>query len=222
MLQADPALGHGLYWAAGAQADTLMVGHPASAGHGGDAAHPCSGQLVTSLQVCRQGRWSPLPLAGTGVVTIPSTAEAAFVVIDWGWWVKTRQGSHQAHPDSVAGVLTAWQSTETLRHLNTWNSLSAAPVGDELELLPVDNPLALQPGDKIDLLVTRSGLPVADVPVAYDGNVRGLTGPDGRIRLKLRHPGPQELTATIRTPLEGRAHAEIVRSAVLTFSLETE
>lgn len=219
-LPGGTALAHGLFWTADGPADTLMVGHPAQAGHGGESAHPCPANLVREVRALTGGAWQGLDINPDQPVTTPPASAATWAVIDWGWWAKTRTGSRAAHPDSADGVLKAWHSVETVRTVAAATPAALTPFGTELEIVPTAGLEGLHPGDKVELLVLRDGQPAADVPVAYSGEVRGLSDSRGHIRLKLKEPGRQTIQATWRQTAAGRAHAEEVRSATLVFTLE--
>lgn len=222
ILPAGIAHAHGLFWTAGGPADTLLVGHPAPAGHGGEAAHPCPANLVREARALVAGAWVALPVAPRQPVTSPPAAGATWAVIDWGWWVKTRAGARAAAPDSVEGVLKAWRSVETVRTVHGDGAGALAPFNTELEIVPAAGLETVRPGDRIELMVLRDGQPAPDVPVAYGGQVRGLTDSRGHIRLKLKETGRQTIQATWRQAVDGHAHREEVRSATLVFTLEDE
>ena len=44
------------------------------------------------------------------------------------------------------------------------------------------------------------GAPLAGASVAYGGDIRGVTGPDGQLNLRLRTTGPQFITASVQVP----------------------
>lgn len=141
-------------------------------------------------------------------------------VVDWGWWTKSADGTRNVHPDSVAGALQAWTSQETVKYLAEacWSAPSLA--GRGLEVSPEDGAIpSLCAGDKINLVVTLDGAPVAAAVVTYDGKVRGVTGAGGDIRLKVRHGGLQIIRATLRRPAASPPWAEDVRTGTLIFEL---
>jgi nickel transport protein len=136
-----------------------------------------------------------------------------------GYWTKTAWGTTNVPKTGVAGVLESWLSEETIKRIERWTAAAARPLAERLELTPLADPLALAPGDKLRLLVTLGGRPVAGVPVAYDGDVRGTTAADGTIALRIRRPGLQMIRASAEAPLaDGRADT-VVRAATLNFEL---
>jgi nickel transport protein len=215
-----PALGHGLFFLDGAAADTLAVGHGETdaAGHGGLRRLPAD-QVARCLLVDRTGQVRPVAL-DSGWVVVPADGMAAFAVVDWGWWAKTPDGTVQAHPDTLANVLQSWRSRDTVKRLRAWHPLLTRPLGDALQICPVDDPFTKRPGDKLRVCVWFEGRPVAGAVVAYGHDPRGTSGADGCVNIRLRHGGRQILRATLRRPLDAPPHAEDVRTATLDFHLE--
>jgi nickel transport protein len=76
-------------------------------------------------------------------------------------------------------------------------------------------------GDKLRVRVLRDGRPVAGATVTYDGKVRGTTGEDGGINLRLRHGGLQRIQAGLNEPHEGPQADEVTHTTTLSFELGT-
>ena len=103
--------------------------------------------------------WREIP--GGDPITAPSDAVMVMAVLDWGWWSKTVDGTRNAHPAGVEGVLQAWCSRETVKHLSAWTSGADRPAGRDLELTPQANPFARRTGDKLTVVVTLDGVRVS-------------------------------------------------------------
>ena len=76
------------------------------------------------------------------------------------------------------------------------------PLGLDLELVPEADPTRLRPGDtlRVRLLAggrPRPGLPVACVNAARTERAFATSDADGRIAVRLEHPGPWLLAATL-------------------------
>jgi len=217
-----PASAHDVFWTAGAASDTLVSGHFAGRAHGGTAWEPLEAKWVVWLAtVDDRGEIRPVPVPAAAPVTVPDDGLAVFALLDWGWWTKTAEGRVNSHPSQVAAPLQSWRSQETVKHLRRWHANLAAPLGRGLEITPLADPLVCTPGDKLTFLVTLDGQPVAGAAVAYGDEIRGASGDDGRINLRLRETGLQLLHATLRRPEPSVPEAQDVRSAVLTFVLES-
>jgi len=232
------AAGHGVFWEEAPHGLVLMEGHPYGQGHGGqgqggqgqggqaNAGEDPAPLPVSRLQVLLRAdadpadgaalAWTEVP-ASTPIVA-PTDAAVVLAVLDWGWWTKTVDGTRNVPPAGVEGVLQAWCSRETVKHVTRWAAGADRPAGRGLELTPLSDPLRLEAGDKLTLLVTLDGEPLAGAAVTYDGSLRGDSGKDGRIRLKLRHGGLQVVRATLRRPAADPDWAEDVQTATLTFT----
>ncbi|MDO9695615.1 MAG: DUF4198 domain-containing protein [Candidatus Latescibacteria bacterium] len=214
------ACAHDVFWSAGADADTLLEGHLAGHSHGGAAAEPLEAVRVAWLAtIGADGARREPPLPTAAPVTVPADGVADFALVDWGWWTKTAGGTVNRHPSEVAHPLQAWRSQETVKHLRGWHPALTAPLGRGLELTPLTDPQTLSRGDKLAVLVTLDGRPVAGAAVAYGDDTRGATGSDGLVNVRLRAAGLQVVRASLRRPDADLPRHEDVRTAVLTFDL---
>ena len=100
----------------------------------------------------------------------------------------------------------------------------AEPLGLDLELVPESDPTRLRPGDTLRLRLLeggrpRPGLPVACANAARGGRTFATTDAEGRIALRLEHPGPWLLAATVLRRVD-RADVEWQSDfATLTFAV---
>lgn len=213
---------HDVFWSAGAAADTLLEGHLSGHAHGGAANEPLAAARVVWLAtIGADGARREPPLPAAAPVTVGSAGVADFALVDWGWWTKTADGTVNRHPSAVARPLQGWRSQETVKHLRGWHPVLAAPLGRGLELTPLTDPRSLARGDKLTVLVTLDGSPVEGAAVAYGDDTRGASGRDGRVNVRLRTAGLQVVRASLRRPDADLPRYEDVRTAVLTFELES-
>ena len=147
---------------------------------------------------------------------------AAYALLSSGYWTKTPYGTKNVPKDQVEVAVSAWLSFEGIKRIDQWGEALARPLTEDLEVVPLDNPLTLADGDKLRLLVAFRGQPVAGAVVAYEGKPRGDTGPDGLVNVKVRHSGLQAIEATLRRPLDGTKADEEVHTATLSFALGGE
>lgn len=54
-------------------------------------------------------------------------------------------------------VIDSWLSLEAIKRLDRWSKALVRPVTQELELVPLDNPMTLKNGDKMRLRVWFQG-----------------------------------------------------------------
>lgn len=152
-------------------------------------------------------------------VRIDGSCAAVNFYLDNGDWTKTAYDTLNKPKNEVKGALQSWRSHENVTRLNQWSAALARPAGVGLALSLPANPDRLKTGDKFTVAVTLDGAPRAEVPVAYAGETRGVTDAEGRINLKIRHAGLQQISASLETPLnDGKADA-LIRGATLNFML---
>ena len=136
-----------------------------------------------------------------------------------GYWTKTVWETKNAPKTGITGVIKSWHSEESLKLIERWRGASANPIGAGLEITPTINPLTLKAGDKLVVLITDNGKPMAGVPVAYAGDTRGASGADGKVAIRLRQGGMQLLEASLENPMtDGKADTSI-RTASLQFDI---
>ncbi len=150
-----------------------------------------------------EGRWAAL------------SAEMAPVI-----WTKTPYGTVRAPKDETDMPVDSWESRESTKRIERWRPELVEPLGEGFEIVPTRDPTGRRPGDKLRVCVMLAGEPVAGATVAYDGSPRGVSGKDGRVNLKLRHGGLQNIQASLEEPQDGIRRDRIVRTAALVFEVE--
>lgn len=208
---------------------TLLTGHADGELHGGAGAVPVpmerilriaalseSGAVDSSLELPEGGNWPLRPAE-------PPAALYAMLVPRY--WTKTVEGTKNLSKDEVARPLESWLSVESIKQVLSWSDALTRPLlgGDgELEIVPLDDPLALRPGDKLHLVVTVAGAPAEGAIVTVDGRPRGATDGEGRINVKLRRAGLQSIGASYRAKGDGVRADTIVRTSILCFVIGEE
>lgn len=198
---------------------TLYQGHRHSS-HAGSDTLEYGGTFVTAA-TCLDARGAKRPLAvvGTAPWTASGDCAALLLEISSGYWSKTPWETRNAPKTEVSGAMKSWLSRDSLKRIEQWTTPFIQPLGDGLEIVPTGDPFALKPEDKLVVRVLHAGKPLAGVPVAYHGDPRGETDPDGRVAIRLRHGGVQLISASVELPLmDGKADVE-VRAATLQFEL---
>jgi nickel transport protein len=179
---------------------------------------------IVRLVVCfdANGRGVPVDVSKNYPVQIHCSGSAVFVSTSTGYWTKTPYGTKNMSKGEVKMAVRSWLSYESIKRIDRWSDALTSPLVGELELVPLVNPLSLEPGDKLRLLAMRDGKPVRGVVVAYDGKPRGETGDDGRINVKIRQGGVQRVEASITEPLDSPDADEVVTTTTLCFELPAE
>jgi nickel transport protein len=197
----------------------LRQGHEASA-HEGEAAVPYDAGIVQDARCLdAEGRVRTLPKPAESPARFTGDCALLLVATSSGYWSETAEGTVNEPKTAATGALYSWSSEESIKLLERWLPPAAAPFGLGLELTPADDPLKLEPGDKLTVRVTWHGQPRAGVTVAYDGVPRGVTDAAGEINIRLRHGGRQLIAAGFDEPIESEQADRAVHATVLQFRI---
>jgi nickel transport protein len=198
----------------------VLYGHHPQVSHEGARQIPYAAEGVRSV-ICLDaaGGRRAVKIGSGSPVRVEGDCPVLFVMTSSGYWTRTTAGTKNIKKTEAASPLGAWQSFESVKHLSGWGPAAANPVGTPLEIVPAGDPLALRDGDKLSVRVLADGKPVAGAIVLYDGKVRGETGADGAVNVRIRHGGMQLIQASVRTPSPGPEADEVVHTTALTFTL---
>lgn len=214
-----PVAAHDLWVERQGRVQTLYYGHERSA-HGGEGKlmyRPESVKHVTC--VSSTAREIPAEVTRSYPVTVQGDCAATWFVTSSGYWSKTPYGTVNQSKADTGQVLASWLSVESVKRVDAWGDALAQPLGRDLEIVPLRNPLAMKPGDKLKVGVYRDGKPAAGVPVAYFGHPRGVTGSDGVVNVRLQSGGYQLIQASIDLPLDDGKADKAVHATALVFEL---
>lgn len=219
-LAAHSAGAHEYYFQRDGDALALYQGHVQSQ-HAGEAAVRYDPAVVQdALCVSADGQARSLPLPRTYPARFADQCAALRVQTSTGYWSQTRDGDVNRPKTDVAQATYSWWSEESIKYVARWLPALAAPFGGGLELVPLENPLVIESGEKLRLRVTWRGEPLAGAPVAYDGELRGVTDTAGEINVRLRHGGRQLIAASFEEGLVDDARADAaVRTTALQFQI---
>lgn len=221
VLLAGSAAAHDYWFEPDAEGDgiVLLRGHRYSQ-HEGNEIEPYLPSMVQGA-TCTDGSDAARAIAVAPVypLTLPENCAGLHIVVDSGVWAVASDGTiHAQLADDVAAP-DSWKSLETIKLIRAWDARLAQPISQELELVPTEDPFALEPGDKIRLLVSLQGKPVEGALVAYDGDLRGVTDAEGYINIRIRHPGLQVIMASVEEDYAGSEAESLIRTATLEFEL---
>lgn len=214
-----PILAHDLWVTREGNLHTLHSGHERSGHAGAKVIEYKPEQIRQAVCFSAAGRVLAGEVGRTWPVTLRGDCAASYFVFSSGYWSKTPYGTKNLPRNEAGQVLDSWLSVESVKRIDAWGVGLAKPLGLELEIVPLDNPLSLRPGDKLHLAVYGAGKPVAGATVAYFGHPRGVTAADGRVNITLRQPGPQSIQASLETPLGDGKADRLIQTTALQFEL---
>jgi nickel transport protein len=195
----------------------LRYGHRGGETLAIDAAKVKAIRCVESGAAARDVRDDSVFTATEAKVTARCAAISAFN--DGGYYSLTPDGEKNLPKNQVPDAVKSWASRQFAKWVDASSPAAEAPVGDELEIVPVTDLVKTKVGDKIAVRVLFQGKPAPGAVVAVDHRPIGETDSDGVTRLRLKNPGVQSLTTSLRRPL-GTAEADaLVLEASLTFEV---
>lgn len=212
------ATAHDMWFESTPAGYVLQLGHRHS-DHGGEKTLPYAASAVKGALCSSDGGSTRFAASGKAPYVVPVSCAAVVVEFSSGYWTETGYGARN-EPRTVWGdERKSWLSVEYVKLLAKWHPRLALPLGDGLELSPQDDPLHAVPGGKLRFVLTLAGQPVAGANVAFGGALRGSTGPDGSINLRIRERGPQTVTASREEPSpDGKADA-VMRATTLQWEI---
>jgi nickel transport protein len=214
------ASGHELWLEAQGDTLTLLYGHTGKT-HGEAELRTYSPDEVIRVECFdASGDTASVSVHLSYPVRIAGRPAVTYVLTSSGYWTKTPFGTKRQPKDETKSPLESWLSYESVKRIDTWGEGAGRPLTRDFEITPVKNPLKLDEGKKVRLLVTVHGEPLADVSVAYGGQPRGVTDSRGRINIRLRHGGLQLIQASFTEPADSVKTDEIVRTTTLVFVIE--
>jgi nickel transport protein len=214
-----PAAAHD-YWIERDGGDYVLYQGHVYAAHKGEDRVPYDPAIVKRA-ACLRPEGDVVPAEPQRAYPVRVSARCAAVLIDAssGYWTQTLTETVQNRKTEVRGALRGWLSEESVKRIDAWTPRAAQPIADGFELVPLENPLALKPGDKLRVAATWRGQPRRGVAVAYGGDMRGVTGADGQANIRIRHGGVQTLAASIEEAVRDPNADKIVRGTILQFAL---
>ncbi len=218
-LTCAPVLAHDLWITRDGTLHTLHYGHERSGHEGAKALEYRPEQVRQALCFDVAGRPLRAVVGMRYPVTLDGDCAASLFLASSGYWSKTPYGSKNLPKTEAGLVLDSWLAVESVKRLDAWGSGLARPLTRELEIVPLGNPFTLKVGDKLRLMVTFEGKPVAGATVAYFGQPRGVSGADGQVNVRLQRPGFQLLQASLETPLTDAKADRRIDTATLQFEL---
>ena len=213
-----PALAHDLWIERESGAYVLYNGHKHS-GHAGTEVIPYDADFVKQARCYDvEGRVGTESAGGSPFRLVADCAVLTLSASS-GYWSKTPYGTKPLPKDEVTQVVKSWLSLESVKRIDVWAPVFAAPLTQDLEIVPLEDPLTLAAGDKLHLRVTLAGQPVSGAVVTYDGDPRGASDAEGHVNVRIRRGGFQLIEAGISRPLDSPQADEEIRTAVLVFEL---
>ena len=173
----------------------------------------CVEKAGATRDVLAAARFAPREVA----VTARCEAIAAFY--HGGFYSLTPDGEVNLARNQARDVVKAWESRQFAKWVATGSAVAAEPLGDELEIVPPADLAGRRVGDKVTFRVLSQGHPVAGAVVAVNHRPLGETDSAGQIRIRLRGPDVESISASLRRPVKTAEADALVLEASLTFEV---
>ncbi len=178
--------------------DGFVIRH----GHFGGEVLAIDAARVKAIR-CGDGASPPkdvVPTASFSPKDVRFSAACAVVSAfhDGGYWSLTPDGEVNLPRSKVENVVRTWASRQYAKWVDAKSPGAGAVLGDELELVPVTDLAKARKGDKVTVRVLSAGHPVPNAVVAIAHRAVGETDSKGEVRLRLRGPSVESVSASIR------------------------
>ncbi len=222
LLAAAGARAHDIWIAKNDDGYVLLYGHAGWSGVGAETIEYDPAIVIRTVCIDSDGTESEAEILDEQPLRIGGNFAAVYVLTSSGYWSETPFGLKNLPKDEVKSPIRSWLSFESVKRIDGWGEGISSPLTEELEIIPLRNPLVLSEGKKVRLVVTMGGKPAAGVPVAYFDSTRGVTDGKGRINIRLKRGGMQLIKASFREPGDGMKADEVVHTTTLIFDIETQ
>ncbi|MEI6223861.1 MAG: DUF4198 domain-containing protein [Deltaproteobacteria bacterium] len=201
------------------QGDVLVL----RSGHRGGEVLDLDASKVKVIR-CKRGEAPAREVRATSVTApkelrTPSGCDVASAFLDGGFWSLTPDGEKNLPKDKVPDAVRSWQSKQFAKWIDARSPAAGAPLGDELEIVPVGELSKTHQGDKATFRVLWQGKPVAGAILAIDHKPLGETDAAGECRVKVRAPDVESVSVTLQRPLGTAAADRLTAEASLTFQV---
>jgi nickel transport protein len=198
----------------------LYYGHKYSSHKGKELIKYNPNSIQTLKCITENGKEKDLNIKRKYPLVIDENCAIIYVDVSTGYWTKTPYGTVNKPKNQVDMPVRSWLSYESVKRINQWNENLKKPFVKKLDIIPINNPLRLETGDKVRLLITFEEKPAKNVPVAYEGKFRGVTDSKGRINIRIKHKGLQLIEATYKKPVNSEKADEIIYTTTLNFEVK--
>ncbi|ACP24501.1 hypothetical protein NGR_c07080 [Sinorhizobium fredii NGR234] len=221
---AAPALSHGAWVDERWGELAVIYGH----GAGDDGYDPA--KVVKATAIAADGSELPLKMQpAANYMRLEPNGEPALIALEFdnGYWSEGADGKWLNKPKNE--VPGARRATRTIKNsialIHAHDTLPALPP-QPLQIVPLDNPIGLKPGETYRIRVLFEGKPLEGKQVVLDyvglpELVSAKTDAKGEAEVTLRNAGLNVLAVSHDVPLDGSSAAdETGYTATLTFVAE--
>ncbi|WP_200763024.1 DUF4198 domain-containing protein [Nitrosophilus alvini] len=203
--------GHDIWIEKNEQGYQLNYGHlHPSSEHAGKKTIEYNPENIKEIVCEKEGKIEKIENTRSYPLVIKDKCDALFIYMDNGYFTKTPYGTKNLPKNEVKMALKSWRSFESVKRIEKNSKKS---IGKGLEILLLND--VKKVGDKARLLILFDGRPVEGAVVAYDDKPRGQSGVDGRVNIRVKRSGLQNIKATLRKKCDDNRCDEVVYTTTL-------
>ncbi len=130
-------------------------------------------------------------------------------IIDNGYWSKTIYGWRNLPKRKASRVVEAIRSLNCSKILLSWGNWISQPLKEvPLDLIPINNPFTMKPGEMLVIRATYEGKPLRGIEVfGANHNLLGKTNPEGEFNFLFTR-GNQRIAISHKLPLKDDPDAD--------------
>ncbi|GAB6072944.1 hypothetical protein JCM14244_13210 [Venenivibrio stagnispumantis] len=151
-------------------------------------------------------------------VKINGKCEGIYLLYSSGYWTKTPYGEKNLPKDKVDTPIESWLSYESVKRIESF--IIPKPISDNLEIVALNDITKLKEGDKIRLQVFFNKRPISNIVVAYEDKPMGMTDEEGKINIRIKHSGFQNIVATYVEKINSSKADKIIYTTHLNFEVK--
>ena len=159
--------------------------------------------------------------AGGVLLKTEASPSLFFVAVDDGYWSKTIYGWRNLPKRKATRVVEAIRSYYYSKAILLWGDICQRPLSEaQLEIVPLENPIKMRPGEVLPVRVLYQGTPLSGVEVeAGDHEKVAVTDKEGIARVKLSKAHPV-LSVKHKEPIRNDPDADfLATTSTLTFEV---
>lgn len=190
-------------------------GHVSAADHKhGSDDHLVGKQKIASLSCLKNSKVSKVNRSRASSFA----CDAVYFQLGKQYYTKTPYGTKNLPKNKTKMPITSWQSIESVKRI--YNDKADKPFGNGLEIILANKPSLIKVGNKARLVVYFNGKPVEGASVANGHKTVGITDKNGRVNVKIRAKGMQDLKASLTHKGDGVKYDKIIHTTTLNFKVE--
>ncbi|MBK8162838.1 MAG: DUF4198 domain-containing protein [Gammaproteobacteria bacterium] len=147
-----------------------------------------------------------------GKVEISTGPDIALIAVEFdnGFWTENMDKKYANKPKwEIGDSRSSSHSKKFNKNLLAWSSAFSKPLGTELEIVPLANPLQLKPGDKLPVQVLYRSQPLADADIEIMGNKEVYpTDAKGRASVPIQQTDYQYIAVSHKVDTKSNPNAD--------------